>query len=93
MANPKAKSKKVALQEMLQDIQTSKPAVVESNKLLTTKPDFEMWKKIKFKDKDGKIYDAHIYHVEGHTYYVSQNKGFNTFCHAQTWVINKNQII
>jgi hypothetical protein len=86
----KTKTKKDALKEMLQEIQ--KPAMVES-KPLSTAPKFEMWKKIQFKDKKDNAHDAHIYHVEGDEYYVSQNKGYSTFCHAQTWIINKNQII
>ncbi len=83
----KLKTKKDALKEMLQEIQ--KPVVAENK---PTSISFELWKKIKFKDKVGHIYDAYVYHVEGDLYYVSQNKGFDTFCHAQTWIINKNQI-
>lgn len=89
----KKKSKKESLKEMLQEIQKPKESIVVEAPLPKTVPCSELWKKIKFKDKENRMYDAYIYHVEGNTYYVSQNKGFDTFCHAQTWVINKNQIV
>jgi hypothetical protein len=87
----KKKTKKDSLKEMLEEIQKPKPVVVES-KPPSTAPHFEMWKKIQFKDKVG-AHDAYVYHVEGDLYYVSQNKGFDTLCHAQTWIINKSQIV
>lgn len=87
----KKKTKKESLKEMLQEIQT--PPVIESKPFPVLPPNFEMWQKIKFKTKEEQTYDAYVYHVEGNQYYVSQNKGFETFCHAQTWIINKNQII
>lgn len=86
--------KRISKKQMLKDMLESKPEPVQSVPLeRVPAPTFELWKKITFKDKSSKTHDAYVYHVERELYYVSQNKGFDTFCHAQTWIINKNQIV
>lgn len=48
--------------------------------------------KIKFKYAD-RIYEGYVYHIGGDKYYVSQNNNWEHLFDAQTWIVEKWQII